>query len=181
MVNKIFLNSPYLDASDDETKILRGTMYNVPMRIYRNSKPYRKLIKSVVKRMKKIVKKGFDDYPIVTGVSGANIGIPLNIIVVKDLSDGKMVAMINPKIIKRSQTRRDSKTNCGSLLLEERVVVRRHDMVKIEYYDMKGKTCVETFRGQLASTIQHEIDHSNGILIIDRIKEAKDETSGLTR
>lgn len=181
MRKKILLNSLYLGMSDDENEILRGRMYDVPMRIYESSRDYRKLIKSVIRRMEKIVKKGFDDYPIVSGVSGANIGIPLNIIVVKDLETGKITPMINPKIIIHSQTQRDFKTNCGSLLLEEKITVRRPDTIRVNYYDMKGRTCVKNFKDQVAATIQHEIDHNSGILITDRSKDTDDETSGLTR
>ena len=77
------------------------------------------------------------------------------------------LVMFNPEIVDRSGTVND-KEGClsfpdvgGSLARAEQVVVR--------FMDEKGATQTVTARGYLARAIQHETDHLDGILYIDRM------------
>lgn len=94
------------------------------------------------------------------GYSGANAGIPWNIIA---LADGTI--MINPRITWHSEARKTSLSNCGSLTLKKPIKIWRYANVRGEYFDIQGNP--STFEGYLP-TVQHEIDHNNGILITDR-------------
>lgn len=51
--------------------------------------------------------------------------------------------------------------------------VPRHPTVKVKYYDENGKLCNRTFRDLKAQVMQHEIDHLNGVLLVDRVKDTK--------
>jgi peptide deformylase len=63
-------------------------------------------------------------------------------------------------------------SNCGSVVLEEPIKVKRHKKIVVSWFDHKdGKYQTQEFEGQLGNTIQHEIEHNLGILITD--KEAK--------
>lgn len=43
----------------------------------------------------------------------------------------------------------------------------------VNYVDEKGKPHTQTFTGLKAQIMQHEIDHLNGILFVDRVKDTK--------
>ncbi len=48
--------------------------------------------------------------------------------------------------------------------------VPRYNQIKVSYYDESGKHYTQIESGFYAESLQHEIDHLNGILIIDRLK-----------
>lgn len=74
--------------------------------------------------------------------------------------------MINPKIIKSGPGFTQYEySNCGSLLLKEPIRVWRHPRIVVNYFNRDGVSCQT--EGYLP-TVQHEIDHNNGILITDR-------------
>jgi peptide deformylase len=80
--------------------------------------------------------------------------------------------MINPKIIKASEKMISTKSNCGSIKYREKITVKRHASIEVRYYDLEGNHWDETFTGKNGGfTIQHEIDHNNGIMITDRYLE----------
>ena len=56
--------------------------------------------------------------------------------------------------------------------------VKRPETIVFKYQDIKGDWIEEEFDGLLARAIQHEIDHLNGVLIIDRVPDLKKVTIG---
>ena len=69
----------------------------------------------------------------------------------------------------------------GTLSMEEgclsipdiREDVRRPEEIKIKYQDLDGAQHEEECTGMLARVLQHEIDHLNGVLFVDRISQIK--------
>lgn len=51
--------------------------------------------------------------------------------------------------------------------------VARHEIVRVKYKDINGEEHEESCDGMLARVLQHEIDHLNGILFVDRISPIK--------
>ena len=153
--------------SEDDNDILHSKLFNVNMRLFNTNKKYRKLILNIVSYMKKIAKKRFEDYTSAMGISGANVGIPFNIIGVLN-SKKKWDFFLNPEILSMSMIEDVVKSNCGSLLLKEPIKVKRHKWVQLEYYDLKGEKKLKYFEERYGRTIQHEVDHNNGILIISK-------------
>jgi peptide deformylase len=47
--------------------------------------------------------------------------------------------------------------------------VERHASVRVRYLDRKGRERAEVKRGLTAGTFQHEVDHLDGILFVDRV------------
>lgn len=169
-------------SGEFSTDILHRKGFDVNMRLFRSNSRYRSIVLDIIKYMGNLVDKEYDDYPKLSGISGANIGIPLNIIGVRatdnttaggqSLQEGVFFFMINPRVVKESTTEHDSMTNCGSLRLQERIKVRRPSKVDVVFCDLSGKERRARFTGPMASTIQHEIDHNSGVLITD--KEVKE-------
>lgn len=171
----------------NDRKILHNELFQVNMRLFNSSYPYQTVISNIVRYMINILDMKFEDYPEGKGISGANIGIPFNIVVVrlpkqkfltplkKFFGVGKRyLVMINPRIMAYGPETSIKKSNCGSLLLKEKIAVERWEEIVVYYYNMKGKIIREKFEMPLASTIQHEIDHNKGILITDRAALSKD-------
>ena len=110
------------------------------------------------------------------GLAAPQIGKSIRIFVVDgtsleedepDMKDFKKV-FINPKILELDGESVAMNEGCLSLpkLRED---VNRHNKVKIRYYDENFNPFEEEFNGLKARVIQHEYDHLEGVLFIDKI------------
>lgn len=160
-----------------ENDILHLKCFDVNMNLFRTSRGYKKLISSIIEHMHDVITTKFSDYSTIVGISGANVGIPLNIVgasVTKKVEDvcnsreDEIFFMINPRIVSKSKETRVVESNCGSLRLKKKVKVKRYKRIEVTYYDTEGKWRQSKFDGAFGSTIQHEIDHNLGILITNR-------------
>jgi peptide deformylase len=79
---------------------------------------------------------------------------------------------INPELVARSDNKNTHEEGCLSIpeYYEE---VERPAAVKIRYLDLDGRQHEVDAEGLLATCIQHEIDHLNGVLFIDHISKLK--------
>jgi peptide deformylase len=79
---------------------------------------------------------------------------------------------INPEIVWRSDETAVYEEGCLSIpeIYEE---VSRHAQVRVKYLDLDGKEQELDATGLLATCLQHEIDHLNGVLFIDHISKLK--------
>ena len=76
--------------------------------------------------------------------------------------------MINPQILNNSVDVIISEEACISLP-DVYGNVKRHKLVVVEYTNLKGQKVKKKFKNFDATIVQHEIDHLNGKLIIDRM------------
>lgn len=84
--------------------------------------------------------------------------------------DGEMegaAVYVNPRIIWRHARASFEFESCLSCP-KRTIKVRRPNAVTIEYQDVWGTKCFDTSSGLLARVWQHEIDHLNGVLIVDK-------------
>lgn len=95
------------------------------------------------------------------GLAGPQIGITRRIALV-----GKF-AMINPEIVWRSEAQTVLEEGCLSIP-GSRTSVLRPSSVEVEYFDLSGTKKKIRLNDKMAKCAQHEIDHLNGILIVDR-------------
>lgn len=80
--------------------------------------------------------------------------------------------MINPQIEKYYGDKVDSLSNCGSLTLKAPIAIKRHEDIYVSWYNEDGIQFQSAFgREENSFTIQHEVDHNNGRLILDRKNE----------
>jgi len=110
------------------------------------------------------------------GLAACQIGVPKRIIVV-DVSpidpDREWIAIINPEIVSE-EGEIEYEEGCLSLP-EYSEKVKRKEKVLIRGISPEGKPLEIAGEGILAIALQHEIDHINGVLIIDRISRLKRE------
>lgn len=98
----------------------------------------------------------------------------------EDKADQSYQVYINPKVIKYMGTIEEDFEGCLSVM-NVYGKVPRHSKVKIEAQDLDGNTIRVTAEGFLARVFQHEIDHTNGKLFVDIIKDKKDNFYQLTK
>jgi len=89
-----------------------------------------------------------------------------------DVIVGKQYVLINPEIISDSGDEHIYKEGCLSFP-EQYSEVTRPSEVRVKFMDLEGKPREESFDGLLATCIQHEIDHLNGITFVDHISSVK--------
>jgi len=108
-------------------------------------------------------------------LAAPQIGISKRMIVVSLLADREddnfsTVLMINPKITEASTEMTTEFVEwCLSLPDAEKVYLSRHLEIKLQYQDEKGKEKNLRLRGLSSVIVQHEIDHLDGVLYVDRI------------
>ena len=88
------------------------------------------------------------------------------------VTDTKPRYFINPEIIEFSKENASYNEGCLSFP-GARSEVRRPQKVKVKFLDYHGKEQLEEMDGLLATCIQHEIDHLNGITFVDHISKLK--------
>jgi len=102
-------------------------------------------------------------------IAAPQIGVPQRVVVTR--TDGPPV-LVNPVITRRSRTRMVLWDDCFSFPTLV-VNVRRSLSVDIRYQDQEGRSHTLRARGALAELLQHEIDHLDGILAIDRAIDSR--------
>lgn len=105
------------------------------------------------------------------GLAAPQVGKSVRMIVV-NTKNGSL-CMINPKITKQSWGKEWDTEGCISLpgIYGD---VKRHKKVTCEYLDKKGKKQKIEANGLMARVIQHETDHLDGILFIDKAKRIEE-------
>jgi peptide deformylase len=105
------------------------------------------------------------------GLAAPQIDLNMRIIVIDAHEDNKnKVALINPEIVFFSDTVVTYEEGCLSLPGLNADVVRPENIV-VKGISPAGKTLEYEAAGLLARVIQHEVDHLDGILFIDRIEK----------
>lgn len=85
----------------------------------------------------------------------------------------KPTAIINPKILKLSKAKEKAWEGCLSIT-GIRGDVPRSKTIKVEYTSRQGKKVKVELSDFLARIFQHEFDHLQGIMFIDRVEISKD-------
>ncbi|MCD4761431.1 peptide deformylase [bacterium] len=104
------------------------------------------------------------------GLAAPQIGKTIRLTIIKT-KDGP-IAFINPEIIKKSWAKEWGEEGCLSVP-NVFGLVRRHKKITCRYQDKLGKKKVIEAKGIMARILQHEIDHLEGVLFIDKAKEIK--------
>ncbi len=117
--------------------------------------------------------------PIGVGLAAPQVGKSLRLFIAKPSKKSKVLVFINPKVTKKTKKEKSSKKDehkklegCLSLL-NIWGEVERFDIIWVSYLDEAGKKHNRKFDGFLATILQHEIDHLDGILFPKRVLEQK--------
>jgi peptide deformylase len=131
----------------------------------RKADPVREITPEVHKMVADMIETMYDEVGI--GLAATQVGIPLRLMVVGD-EDGRAArALVNPVITRHG----------GEVTAEEGCLsipgifapVTRAEWVEMEAQDLEGRPLSIRARGLTARVFQHEMDHLDGVLFIDRL------------
>lgn len=120
------------------------------------------------------------------GLAAPQVGRGVRIFIAKPSPKSPFSVFINAKILSKSQDltegvpERERKFEGCLSIPNVWGVVHRHKSIKVAYQSPDGKTHTQTFSGFLATIIQHETDHIDGILFTKRSLEQKEKLYKIT-
>ncbi len=138
-----------------------------------------KFLPAILKEMENALLEASD--PKGVGLAAPQIGRGISMFITKPSDNAEISVFINPKIIKSDpipkNTPKDEKKAKkleGCLSLPSIWgVVKRSPGVTLSYYDHLGRKKTKRFTGFMATIVQHEVDHLNGILFPKRVLEQR--------
>src|SRR5918998_1878159 len=109
------------------------------------------------------------------GLAAIQIGVPIRMVtmdVSKSEDEHQPMVLINPEIVWASEEKRVYEEGCLSIpeYYEE---VERPDRVRFRYMNLKGEIVEQDAEDLMATCVQHEIDHLDGVLFIDHLSKLK--------
>ncbi|GJE26084.1 peptide deformylase [Methylobacterium organophilum] len=109
------------------------------------------------------------------GLAAIQIGVPKRVVTIdtsKDEDARNPTVYLNPEIVWASEEKRVYDEGCLSIP-EFYGEVERPDRVRVRYMNLDGQIVEQEADGLLATCLQHEIDHLNGVLFIDHLSKLK--------
>ncbi len=156
-------------------KVLHEKAKEVPVREIKTEK-----IQNIIKKMEQTIAENDDALAVAAPQIGENLRIfaisewvfnPVEISEDgkegKKKSDYKNMIFINPEIIKTSKNKKEFPEGCLSVP-GVFGTVKRAEKVKVKAYGKEGKKFSRGASGLFAQAIQHELDHLDGILFVDK-------------
>jgi peptide deformylase len=104
------------------------------------------------------------------GLAATQVGILHRLFVYRVDPEGEVRTLVNPEIVEASAERESGEEGCLSIPYVH-VEVERHLRVLVRAQDLKGRELQLGAEGLEARVIQHELDHLDGVLILDRISQ----------
>lgn len=149
-------------------KVETGTANQILRQI---SQPVKKIDKNISKLIQNMEQTMFEDNG--CGLAAPQVGVHQRIIVVllNQQTDQEIVLpMINPEIVFHSKETNLDTEGCLSVpgVFD---VVKRWDEIVIKFLDKKGREQMLKLNDLNARVVQHEIDHLDGILFVDKLVE----------
>ena len=139
----------------------------------KKSEPFEKVDDNVKKLSQDMLETMYDAPGI--GLAAVQVGILKRLIVIDISKDEKKkdpLFLINPKIINKSKETSIYEEGCLSLP-GQFAEIERPAKCHLKYLDYEGKEKELKADGLLATCIQHEIDHLNGVLFVDYLSKLK--------
>ena len=110
------------------------------------------------------------------GLSANQVGLPYRIFVMRTMHEGDEeptnIAYFNPEITRVSQETESLKEGCLSFP-DLFLMIKRSKTIEFKYQDEEGEEHTVMMEGLGARCVQHEVDHLNGILFLQRASKLK--------
>jgi len=123
-------------------------------------------VQKVTKTLQKLIKDMHDTVKAADGAGLAAPQIGRSLQLCLALIDGRMTVLVNPKITSKSDEMETEEEGCLSLP-GLTVAVTRPVSITVQYMDVAGKTQERRLERFDARAVQHEVDHLNGVLLVD--------------
>ena len=128
-------------------------------------------MKSIDRRIRKLVDDMIETMHAERGVGLAanQVGVPMRVAVIQLPEDDEPTVLINPKVLRKEGEREVEGEGCLSLPGYRGTVVRAHK-IRVRALDIDGKEFrIRASDDLLAQALEHEADHLDGILYLDRL------------
>ena len=129
-------------------------------------------VREVTKALKKLIKDMHETVQVEDGAGLAAPQVGQSLQLCLALIEGKMTVLINPEIVWKSTETQTQEEGCLSLP-KLQVSVTRPVTITVKYLNEKGLPEERKLSDFSARTVQHEVDHLNGVLLVDYIKAQK--------
>ena len=147
--------------------VLKMRRYGDPV-LRRRAEPVREITEELRRTVADMIDTMYDESGI--GLAAPQVGLSLRLMVVGDERGRDPRGLVNPVIVEHG----------GEVTSEEGCLsipgiyadVTRAEWVRLEAQDLEGAPVTITARGLRARVLQHEIDHLDGVLFIDRLDPA---------
>ena len=116
------------------------------------------------------------------GLAATQIGSDMSVCVIDNsyvpslnpekLLESNCVVLVNPKINNLEEEIFEWEEGCLSVP-DLKAKVKRHNKIELKYRDLSGEAYTRVLQGIESATVQHEVDHLDGILYFDRMKDLK--------
>jgi peptide deformylase len=110
-------------------------------------------------------------YKMGRGIAAPQIGYKKQVVYIQ--TDDFTGYLINPSIVYRSPETFEVWDSCFSLDAAFFVKIERNKRIKVKYTDQFGEFHNDTFTGDMAELLQHEIDHLDGVMCSDHLTDPK--------
>ena len=107
------------------------------------------------------------------GLAANQVDLPLQLFIINTSGDpdqGEELVFVNP-VLSSPKGSHEAEEGCLSIV-DVNAMVARPEQIHVSAYDLSGNEIAMTVDGLLAKAIQHEKDHLEGVLFIDRISES---------
>ncbi len=148
----------YTIGLEDQLRILR-----------RKAEPIKNIDESIVKLADNMITTMVEGNGL--GLAGPQVGLLERIFTVK-LGEDDPFVFINPEIVATSPDLSTYEEGCLSIPAQYADVLRP-ESIQIQAWNTRGRPFTIEASGLLATVIQHELDHLNGVLFIDHISDRK--------
>ena len=136
-----------------------------------------KRLAKLIREMKAAIRAA--NNPKGVGLAAPQIGEPWRVFITRPTQQSEIRVFVNPEIVKHSASQTDGvperENKLEGCLSIPKIWgrVKRAQELTLKYQDEAGAVHTEKFSGFLATIIQHETDHTNGILYVQRVLEQK--------
>lgn len=156
--------------------IRRVLVYGDPI-LRRKSAPVNGDLESLRPLVRDMFETMYDEPGI--GLAAPQVGVSQRLVVIAAVADdeagehvGQPLALVNPEILSASEVVVPYEEGCLSVP-EVTEVVERPAAIRFRYTTLEGEVVERDAAGLLARVLQHEIDHLDGILFVDRLSLLK--------
>lgn len=155
----------YTIANKKEEKILRKKSLPVTKDEFKQTE-FKKFLKNLLYTAQHSEEQ--DNVP-AGGIAAPQVGENLRVFYILNSDTDEWQVFINPEVQPLSSAKLYSLEGCLSVPDREEKIMR-YKKIKVKYQDTNGKWKTKKFKNFNTITIQHELDHLDGILFIDRIE-----------
>jgi peptide deformylase len=133
-------------------------------------------VKRLFEDLTKLAKENSKDGITLVGLSAPQVGWGIAAFVFYDLNTKKYIEVVNPKVLYSSKETNVEWEGCASIGTGATSLfgpVKRSRACQIQFTNIDGKDEVISVSNYQSHILQHEVDHLNGILFLDRVNDPK--------